>query len=164
MYKSAPFVALGLGSNIGNREAALRAALSGLAPFIDIKAVSNLYETAPAYVTDQPAFLNAAAVGEAKLEPLILLRAMKQLESDLGREPTFRYGPRLLDIDIIFYGDRELKTPELTLPHPRLAEREFVLRPLADIAPDWLHPVTGLTIAEMLALVPASDAKNLGPL
>ncbi|HEU0118017.1 MAG TPA: 2-amino-4-hydroxy-6-hydroxymethyldihydropteridine diphosphokinase [Alphaproteobacteria bacterium] len=157
-------IALGLGSNIGDRKAALRAAVEGLAPYMKVSAVSPIYETAAFYVTDQPAFLNAAVVGTTTLSPLVLLRAVKNLEVEVGRQPSFRYGPRLLDIDILFYGRQSFISPELTVPHPRLAEREFVLRPLADIAPNWKHPASGLTIADMLASVPPSGAKCLGPL
>jgi 2-amino-4-hydroxy-6-hydroxymethyldihydropteridine diphosphokinase len=146
-------IALALGANVGDRMAALRAAVEGLAPYIDIAARSPVYETAPAYVSDQPPFLNAALIGETKLEPLVLLRAVKDLENDLGRQPTFHYGPRAIDIDIIFYGQEIVSVPELAIPHPRMVEREFVLRPLNDIAPDWRHPQIGLTVAEMLARV-----------
>jgi 2-amino-4-hydroxy-6-hydroxymethyldihydropteridine diphosphokinase len=152
-------VALALGSNLGDRMGALRAAIEGLAPYVNITAISPVYETAPAYVTDQPAFLNAALVGETRLEPLVLLRAVKDLENDLGRQPTFHYGPRAIDIDIIFYGDETLALPELNIPHGRLAEREFVLRPLNDIAPDWKHPATGLSVAQMLAQTSAASPK-----
>lgn len=144
-------VALALGANLGDRIAALRAAVTGLKPYMTITAKSPVYETAPAYVSDQPAFLNAALIGETGLEPLTLLRAVKDLENELGRQPTFHYGPRAIDIDIVFYGDQIIDLPELHIPHPRLAEREFVLRPLADIAPEWRHPATGLTAGEMLA-------------
>jgi 2-amino-4-hydroxy-6-hydroxymethyldihydropteridine diphosphokinase len=144
-------IALALGANVGDRMAALRAAVSGLKPYIGITATSPVYETAPQYVRDQAAFLNAALIGETRLEPLTLLRAVKDLENDLGRQPTFHYGPRAIDIDIIFYGDEIIDMPELRIPHPRVAEREFVLRPLADVAPDWRHPQIGLTVREMLA-------------
>ena len=157
-------VALGLGSNMGDRLALLRLALKELTPYVHITAASPVYETEAVYVTDQNPFLNAALLGETKLPPLVLLRALKQLEAELGRLPSYRYGPRLLDIDILFYDDQVLATPELTLPHGRMAEREFVLRPLAEIAPDWKHPLTGVTIAEMLRLVPNSDPLCLGPL
>jgi 2-amino-4-hydroxy-6-hydroxymethyldihydropteridine diphosphokinase len=157
-------VALGLGSNVGDRQAALRAAVAAMAPYVKVTAVSPVYETAAVYVTDQAHFLNAALLGETNLEPFVLLRALKQMEMELGREPTFRYGPRSLDIDILFYGDQTITTPEITLPHPRMNEREFVLRPLADIAPSWKHPQTGLTVAEMLDRVPSSSPVNLGPL
>ncbi len=154
-------IALALGSNIGDRMAALQAARKGLADYMTITAASPIYETAPIYVTDQPLFLNAALIGETKLGPLTLLRAVKDLENDLGRQPTFHYGPRAIDIDIIFYGDEVINLPELILPHPRIAEREFVLRPLADIAPDWRHPQIGLTVEKMLGLLPDQSAKKL---
>lgn len=157
-------VALALGSNMGDRQKALRAAVAGLAPFFKVIAQSPVYETPPVYVTDQPAFLNMALVGETTLQPLALLRALKQLEADLGRTPTFHYGPRILDIDIIFYGGQIFESPELRIPHPRMGEREFVLRPLADVAGDWKHPQTSLTVQEMLEQLPESKAACVGPL
>ncbi len=150
-------IALSLGSNTGDRLASLKNAVEALAPYIEITAKSKIYETPPAYVSDQPAFLNAAVIGTTKLEPLALLWFLKDIESEIGRLPTFRYGPRVIDIDIVFYGDTILETPELTLPHPRLAERDFVLRPLSDIAAAWKHPQSGKTVAEMLALLPDTN-------
>ena len=130
----------------------------------EIEKISPVYETSAAYVVDQPPFLNAVLTGTTKLPALALLWNIKRVETELGRTPTFRYGPRVIDIDIIFYGSKIIATPELTVPHPLLAEREFVLRPLADIAPDWKHPQTGLTVAEMLRAVPDTSPVNLGPL
>lgn len=150
-------VALALGSNLGDRMAALRAACVALAPFVRLGGLSPVYETAPAYVTDQPAFLNAVVLGTTALEPEILLATVKAIEREVGRQPTFRYGPRVLDIDILFYDSVRRDTPGLTLPHPRLAEREFVLRPLADVAPAWIHPVTGKTAGALLAALPNAD-------
>ena len=157
-------IALALGSNVGDRHEALRAAVKALAHDIDITAVSSVYETAPAYVADQPAFLNAALVGTTKTTPLSLLWIAKDIESEIGRQPTYRYGPREIDIDIVFYGDLAMKTPELVIPHVRMTEREFVLRPLAEIAPDWKHPETGQTVAELLARVPETGMTKLGSL
>jgi 2-amino-4-hydroxy-6-hydroxymethyldihydropteridine diphosphokinase len=154
-------VVLALGSNMGDRLAALRAAAAKLARYVTVKKTSPVYETTAAYVVDQPPFLNAVLTGETKLEPLALLWSLKELEIKLGRQPTFHYGPRLIDIDMLFYGDRILSTQELILPHPRVAEREFVLRPLADIAPDWKHPQSGLTVAEMLGRLPAHTAMRV---
>src|ERR1700722_11940363 len=147
-------IALALGANIGDRLQALRGAIKGLASYLKIVKISPVYETPAAYITHQPAFLNAALIGETRFSPIAFLWSIKELEAELGRQPTFHYGPRAIDIDIIFYGAQILKTPELMLPHPRLAEREFVLRPLADIAPDWEHPETGLTVAEMQKHLP----------
>lgn len=157
-------IALALGSNLGDRLGALRKAVELLRSIVDITTVSPVYETAPAYVTDQPVFLNAAVAGTTKLEPLALLWSVKDLEHEIGRTPTFRYGPRVIDIDIVFYGDLILKSPELTLPHAHLEERTFVLEPLKDVVPDWKHPVLGKTPAEILATLPEGSFRNLGAL
>jgi len=148
---------------MGDRLAALRAARAALESYVTITAASHVYETQPAYVTDQPAFLNAAIVGTTQLDPLALLFTTKEIERQLGRKPTFHYGPRLIDIDIIFYDSLHMHAPELVLPHPLLAERSFVLRPLADIAGGWPHPVTSKTVREMLAALPEDDgARDTG--
>jgi 2-amino-4-hydroxy-6-hydroxymethyldihydropteridine diphosphokinase len=147
-------VALALGSNLGDRLGALRAAMAALRDHFQVGAASAVYETPPAYVADQPAYLNAALIGTTRLSPSDLLRVAKQKEIELGRKKSIRFGPRLIDIDIVFYGNRRVAAPGLALPHPRLAEREFVLRPLADIAGGWTHPETGLTVEAMLAALP----------
>jgi len=157
-------VFLGLGSNLGDREAHLRAALRALAPAVTIETVSSIYETEPVGYLDQPRFLNAVCSGTTGLPPLALLRAIKQLEHDLGRVPTVRFGPRVIDIDILFYDHLVLDTPELQVPHPRLAERAFVLLPLAEIAPDWRHPLTRQTARQMAAQVGQAGAWRLKPL
>lgn len=157
-------IALALGSNLGDRWAALRGAVKAFANIMHVQACSKVYETPAAYVTDQPAFLNMAVLASTVLEPLPLLWALKKLETKLGRMPTFRYGPRVLDIDILFYGTTVMTAPELTLPHPRMIEREFVLRPLADIAPQWTHPITGATVSDMLRTLPEQTARSLGDL
>ena len=126
--------------------------------------MSPVYETAAAYVTDQPAFLNAALRGQTKLAAEDLLKEIKNLESRIGRRPTFRYGPRVIDIDILFYDDLVMQTPDLILPHPRMAERGFVLRPLADIAPDWRHPQSGQDTLSMLAKIKTQDIQPAGSL
>ncbi len=155
-------VAIALGANLGDRLASLRMAVEKLSLHVDITTRSCLYETAAAYVADQPIFLNAVIIGTTKLEPLPLLWMMKDLESEIGRAPTFRYGPRVIDLDILFYGDLVMETPELIIPHPRIQERDFVLRPLCDIAPEWRHPLFGTSAAEMLTALPEGDIKNLG--
>ena len=144
-----PLVYLALGSNLDDRADNLRRALQALGEQLALDAVSPCYETEPAYVLDQPRFYNLTCRATTPLAPLDLLHHLKELETRLGREPGLRFGPRVIDLDILFYDDLVLDTPELTLPHPRLHERAFVLVPLADIAPDLVHPTLGLPIAAL---------------
>ncbi|MDD4616287.1 MAG: 2-amino-4-hydroxy-6-hydroxymethyldihydropteridine diphosphokinase [Alphaproteobacteria bacterium] len=157
-------VALALGSNLGDRLKALKDAVSAITSCVTINAVSPVYETPAAYVTNQPQFLNAALLGTTALEPLALLWSLKDIERELGRTPTFRFGPRTIDIDILFYDDLVLETLELTIPHPRLHERDFVLKPLSDLNPDLRHAKTGVSVAQMLAPMPPSSMICLGNL
>lgn len=146
-----PAVVIALGSNLGDRAANLRRAIGEVSRFMSVRRRSRAYRTAPAYMTRQPDFLNMAVVGETRLPPHTLLKALKRVEYRLGRRPALRYGPRPVDLDIIYYGNKILRLPDLIIPHARLAERRFVLAPLAEIAPRWRHPASGLTADEMLA-------------
>jgi 2-amino-4-hydroxy-6-hydroxymethyldihydropteridine diphosphokinase len=133
-------VYLGLGSNIGDRPAVLRAALDELSSLGEVVAVSSMYETEPWGDLDQPNFLNLCCLLRTPLEPELLVEQTQAIEQRLGRQPSRRWGPRLIDIDLLTYDDRQLNTPRLTLPHPRIAERSFVLVPLAELAPGLRIP------------------------
>ena len=154
-------VFIALGGNQGDRAARLAAALEALACHVQVLKRSPVYETAPKYVTDQPAFLNMAVEGQTALAPEPLLDALKAIERDLGRVTGQRYGPRPIDLDILFYDNLLMDTPRLTIPHPRIMERRFVLQPLVDIAPNYCHPSSGKSISEMLAGLPDEDDVRL---
>jgi 2-amino-4-hydroxy-6-hydroxymethyldihydropteridine diphosphokinase len=154
---------LALGSNLGDRFANLRAAKTALPPAVRVVQESPVYETPPWGLTDQPAFINMVLKGETSLGPVELLHQLKNLETVLGRVPAVRWGPRLIDMDILFYADLVLQIQGLVIPHPHLHERAFVLVPLADIAPGLLHPVFGRTVRDLLAGVDSSGVKPYVP-
>jgi 2-amino-4-hydroxy-6-hydroxymethyldihydropteridine diphosphokinase len=155
-------VYLGLGANLGDRQATLRTARERLAAAVTLERCSSLYETPPWGVTDQPAFLNAVCQAQTALSAPELLALLKDLERDLGRTAGIRWGPRLIDLDILLFDDLMLATPTLTIPHPHLHERAFVLIPLREIAPDLRHPLLGVSIAELAGTLADSGLQRLG--
>ena len=156
-------VYVALGSNLGDRAAAIHSALHELSSFGRVEATSFLYETAPAYILDQPPFLNAVCRLLTELSPGDLLRALKQVEAGLGRVRGVRYGPRVVDLDILLYGNQRVAESDLQIPHPLLAERDFVLEPLADLIPDWIEPHSGLTPSQLLARLGARPLPRVMP-
>jgi 2-amino-4-hydroxy-6-hydroxymethyldihydropteridine diphosphokinase len=148
-------VALGsnLGSGFGDREANLREAVRRIGRLGEVMAVSSFYDTEPVGYVAQPRFLNGALVLETELAPLELMRGLLEVEREMGRERegAVPKGPRVIDLDLLLYGDVVMETEELTLPHPAMQERRFVLEPLAEIAGDWVYPVLMVTVAELLS-------------
>ena len=145
-------VYLSLGSNIGDREKNLRTATAALADAkVRVTRISSFYETEPVDLREQPWFLNCAVQGETELPPLDLLRALRGIESRMGSKKLVPKGPRLIDLDILLYGDETVDTPELQVPHPRMLMRKFVLVPVAEIAPNLKHPSWKKTASRLLA-------------
>lgn len=148
--------AIALGSNLdstfGDREANLREAVRRIGELGEVRSVSSFFDTEPVGFLEQPRFLNGALVLETELEPAVLMLGLLAVERAMGRtrEGAVAKGPRVIDLDLLLYGDVVTSTDELTLPHPEMHARRFVLEPLAEIAPEWVHPVLGLTVRAML--------------
>jgi len=150
-------VYLGLGSNLGNRKNNLEEAIRQIGEFAAIKKASSIYETEPWGLKDQPKFLNQVIFVVSILGANELLSRLKKIEQQMGRKKSVRFGPRLIDLDILFYDDLIMKTDNLTIPHPYLAERAFVLVPLAEIAPKLVHPQRLKTIKALMKEVDPSS-------
>jgi 2-amino-4-hydroxy-6-hydroxymethyldihydropteridine diphosphokinase len=153
----AEFVYLSLGSNVGDRSANLRAAIERLGEAGAIRAVSGFYETEPVELRDQPWFLNCVVALETSDSPEALLQRVLAIEQEMGRLRTKNKGPRLIDIDILLFSDRVVEERGLKIPHPAMHQRRFVLEPLAEIAPEALHPLLRKTARELLADLPAGQ-------
>jgi 2-amino-4-hydroxy-6-hydroxymethyldihydropteridine diphosphokinase len=156
-------VYLALGTNLGDRLANLKEAIAALTPQMEVKTKSQVYETPPWGYENQPKFLNQVVKVTTYLDPEPLLKHLKRLEVALGRKVSFPNGPRLIDIDLLFYDDLVLNKPSLIIPHPRLHERGFVLLPLMDIAPDLVHPVYKKSIREMAAQCDVRGIERFAP-
>jgi 2-amino-4-hydroxy-6-hydroxymethyldihydropteridine diphosphokinase len=158
--RSLAAVALGsnLDSKFGDREANLREAVRRIGTLGELRAVSSFYDTEPVGQLEQPRFLNGALVMETELEPVELMRGLLGVERAMGRDRvgSVAKGPRVIDLDLLLYGDWVMSSEELMLPHPAMGERRFVLEPLAEIAPEWVHPIVGKTVREMLELAKAT--------
>jgi 2-amino-4-hydroxy-6-hydroxymethyldihydropteridine diphosphokinase len=157
-------VYLGLGSNLGDRDTLLRAGIEALGERVTVERISSVYDTAPMLVTDQPRFHNVVCRGRTALDPLALLRFAKGIEASLGRVPGRRYGPRPLDIDILLYDQQVVRMAELSVPHPDIAARAFVLAPLAEIAPRLHIPGLDGNVLELLGRLAYADVRRDGHL
>lgn len=144
-------VYIGIGSNLGDREGNVRKALEFLKENFTLVKVSSTYETEPMYIEEQNWFLNCVAKLETDLPPRELLSYLKDTERRIGRQKSVRYGPRIIDLDILFYGKKVLRQNDLEIPHPKIHERPFVLIPLTEIEPDFVHPLHHKTVSELLS-------------
>ena len=156
-------VLLSLGSNLGQREDNLKTAINALDKLnvIEVKVASQIYETEPIGNIAQPKFMNMAAEIETVLEPLELLKAIKKIEKNMGRKPSERWGPRVIDIDIVLWDNLVIETDLLTIPHPQYRKRAFVLMPMREIAPDAVDPVTGKTVSELIGQNCSNGHQNI---
>jgi len=153
-----PIAYVGIGSNLGNRKENCERAIKLLeAGNIKVTKRSSMIETEPWGIENQPKFINMAVEIETDLKPEELLQFLKKIEDEIGRSPAERWRPRIIDLDILLYDDLILKTPELEIPHPHIAEREFVLKPLAEIAPEKIHPVLKKSIKDLFSQFPQSS-------
>jgi 2-amino-4-hydroxy-6-hydroxymethyldihydropteridine diphosphokinase len=152
---------LGLGSNLGDRVAHLREAVTRLQAILTVERVSQLYVAAPLGYVQDDAFINAVVKGTTALKPMELLHELRDIERSIGRRRGVQYGPRPIDLDILFYGMIQIESLELTIPHPRLTQRAFVLKPLAEIAPDLMHPVLYYTVEQLLQDVDDAEQVQL---
>lgn len=154
-------IVLSLGANLGDREKNLFRALDSLAQFVHVTRASSIYETEPVGVREQPWFLNLVCLGTTSLSPVDVLRRIKRIEIEMGRTEGIRFGPRPIDIDILFYDRLIQLSPALTIPHPRLHERAFVLVPLVEIAPQLVHPRLRLPVRSLLEQLASQEQVRL---
>ncbi len=152
-------IALGLGSNVGNREDYIRRAIDALSEEFSVTKVSEIYETKAWGEENQADFLNACLIAETDKSPEEVLDIIKQIENHLGRTKTYRWGPREIDIDILLYDDKQISSQRLSVPHPQLANRAFVLLPVAQIAPALIDPGSGRTVAELAESYQKTDVR-----
>lgn len=153
-------VFIGLGSNLGDRLGFLNRAIKSLLPEVSPLRSSHVYQTPPWGFTDQPQFLNQVVEAQTDLEPEELLKKLKQIERKLGRIETIRYGPRCIDLDILFYGNAIIQSESLIIPHPLLAERTFVLVPMNELSPNFIHPQLMTKISDLLQELDFSDIEQ----
>jgi 2-amino-4-hydroxy-6-hydroxymethyldihydropteridine diphosphokinase len=148
---------LSLGSNLGDPDSEIRGAIRRLAAVGRVASVSSFYETEPVELIHQPWFLNCAVALETEKTPQALMGEILQIEEQMGRRRIQKKGPRCIDLDILLFGNEVIESPGLTIPHPAMQERRFVLQPLAEIAPEAWHPALGKTVRELLAALPAGQ-------